>query len=147
MPLCALIGGARHLRLVSWSPGMPSPGTQGAPQVGAGRDPSASDLSGRVCPHYHAAVELIGRRWSGAILCALTDGPLRFAEIAGAVPGMSDRLLSQRLKELEHEGMVERTVEDGTPVRVSYSLTRKGAALEPVIRELRSWARHWHSTA
>lgn len=100
-----------------------------------------------VCPHYHAAVELIGRRWSGAILCALTGGPLRFAELAAVVPGVSDRLLSQRLKEFEAEGLVERSVEDGTPVRVTYRLTRKGAALEPAISELRSWARAWHATA
>ncbi len=102
------------------------------------------DNSELVCPHYHAAVELIGRRWSGAIICALTEGPLRFAEIATAVPKMSDRLLSQRLKELESEGLVERSVQDGTPVRVSYALTRKGEALEPTITELRSWARRWH---
>jgi DNA-binding HxlR family transcriptional regulator len=107
-------------------------------------DAAASE---RVCPHFHAAVELIGRRWSGAILCALTEGPLRFAEIAASVPGMSDRLLSQRLKELESEGVLERTVEPGTPVRVTYTLTRKGAALEPAIAELRTWARSWHKTA
>jgi DNA-binding HxlR family transcriptional regulator len=89
-------------------------------------------------------VELIGRRWSGAILYALTDGPRRFAELRGAVPGMSDRLLSARLKELEEAGLVERTVEEGTPVRVTYGLTAKGQSLEPVIGELRDWARRWH---
>jgi DNA-binding HxlR family transcriptional regulator len=99
----------------------------------------------RVDPQFHAAIELIGRRWSGAILFALGDGPMRFAEIAAAVPRMSDRLLSQRLKELESEGLVDRSVEPGTPVRVTYSLTRKGSALGPAISELRSWARSWHS--
>jgi DNA-binding HxlR family transcriptional regulator len=99
----------------------------------------------RVCPSFHAAIELIGRRWSGAIVAALTPGPMRFAELAAAVPGLSDRLLSQRLKELESEGVVERSVEDGTPVHVSYSLTRKGRALEPAIAELRSWAQRWHA--
>ena len=98
----------------------------------------------RVCPHYHHAVELIGRRWSGAILAALAEGPMRFAELAASVPGMSDRLLSERLKELEQEGIVVRDVEAGTPVRVRYSLTEKGRELKPAIKALQSWARSWH---
>jgi len=97
-----------------------------------------------VCPHYHGAVELIGRRWSGAILYALTDGPLRFAELTQSVPGMSDRLLSARLKELEEAGLVERTVRDDPPGRVTYALSRKGESLEPVMGGLRDWARRWH---
>jgi len=89
-------------------------------------------------------VELIGRRWAGAILYALTAGPLRFAELKEAVPGMSDRLLSRRLKELESAGMVEREVEPGSRVRVRYELTEKGHSLEPVIGDLREWAQRWH---
>jgi len=96
-----------------------------------------------VCPHFHAAIELIGKRWTGAIVCALTERPLRFGELAKAVPGLSDRLLSQRLRELEEEGLVEREVEPGTPVRVTYSLSGKGAELGPAISELRLWARRW----
>jgi len=99
-----------------------------------------------VCPHFHAAIELIGKRWTGAIISALTEGPLRFGELARAVPGLSDRLLSQRLRELEDEGLVEREVEPGTPVRVSYSLTEKGADLEPAIGELKQWAKRWKRT-
>lgn len=99
-----------------------------------------------VCPHFHAAIELIGKRWTGAIVSALTEGPLRFAELARAVPGLSDRLLSQRLRELEEEGLVERDVQAGTPVRVTYSLTEKGAELRPAMQELKAWATRWHST-
>lgn len=99
-----------------------------------------------VCPHFHAAIELIGKRWTGAILSALTERPLRYGELAKAVPGLSDRLLSQRLRELEEEGLVERLVEAGAPVRVTYSLTEKGAELRPAISELRQWARRWHKT-
>jgi DNA-binding HxlR family transcriptional regulator len=96
------------------------------------------------CPLYHQAVELIGRRWTGAIVAVLLDhGPLRFSEIAQAVPELSDRLLSERMKELEARGVVERHVEPEPPVRVSYELTPMGRELQPVVRELQSWARHW----
>ncbi len=105
----------------------------------------APGAPGSVCPHFHAAIELIGKRWSGAILCTLTERPMRFRELARAVPGLSDRLLSQRLRELEDEGLVRREVEAGTPVRVTYSLTEMGRELDPSIRELRTWARRWRS--
>ena len=94
-----------------------------------------------VCPHFHHAIELIGKRWTGAIVCALTERPMRYAELGKAVPGLSDRLLSQRLRELEDEGLVERQVEAGTPVRVIYSLTVVGQGLDPVLNELKVWAR------
>jgi DNA-binding HxlR family transcriptional regulator len=96
-----------------------------------------------VCPHFHAAIELIGKRWTGAIVCALTERPLRFAELAKAVPGLSDRLLSRRLRELEGEGLVKREVEPGSPVHVTYSLTEAGVDLGPAIDELGNWARRW----
>ena len=96
-----------------------------------------------VCPHFHHAIELIGKRWTGAIVVALSEGPMRYADIGKAVPGLSDRLLSQRLRELEDEGLVERVVESGTPVRVTYSLTEAGQQLDPVLTELKSWARRW----
>jgi DNA-binding HxlR family transcriptional regulator len=101
------------------------------------------EAQGAVCPHFHHAIELIGKRWTGAIVCALTEGPMRYAELGKAVPGLSDRLLSQRLRELEGEGLVERQVEAGTPVRVVYSLTEAGKQLDPVLSELKSWARRW----
>jgi DNA-binding HxlR family transcriptional regulator len=100
-----------------------------------------------VCPDFHEAIELIGRRWTGAIVCALTERPMRFGELGKVVPGLSDRLLSQRLRELEDEGLVEREVEAGTPVRVTYSLTPMGEALGPAIRELKSWAKRWKQTS
>src|SRR6187551_1527472 len=101
---------------------------------------------GAVCPHFHHAIELIGKRWTGAIVCALTERPMRYAELRKAVPGLSDRLLSQRLRELEEEGLVERQVEAGTPVRVIYSLTEAGQELDPVLSELQTWARRWKKT-
>jgi len=101
------------------------------------------ESKGAVCPHFHHAIELIGKRWTGAIVVALTEGPMRYADIGKAVPGLSDRLLSQRLRELEDEGLVERQVEAGAPVRVTYSLTEAGQQLDPVLSELKSWARRW----
>jgi DNA-binding HxlR family transcriptional regulator len=95
------------------------------------------------CRLYHRAVELVGKRWTGAILLVLLDGPLRFSEIRQLVPDLSDRLLSERLKELEGEDIVERRVLDGSPVRVEYGLTGKGMALEPAVRALKSWAKDW----
>jgi DNA-binding HxlR family transcriptional regulator len=95
------------------------------------------------CSAYHQAVELIGKRWTGAILFVLMDGPLRFSEVKTLVPDLSDRLLSERMKELEAEGIVERRVIDDMPVRVEYTLTPKGQALEPAVRSLKVWARSW----
>ncbi len=96
------------------------------------------------CPYYHRAVELIGRRWTGAIISVLIQRqPLRFGEIAEAVPELSDRLLSERMKELERHGVVVRTERAGRPARVEYALTEMGRDLEPAVRELERWARHW----
>jgi DNA-binding HxlR family transcriptional regulator len=95
------------------------------------------------CPLYHEAVELVGRRWTGAILRVLMDGPLRFSEVSAAVPELSDRLLSERMKELEARGMVERTVIPGPPLRVEYALSRMGRELEPALSELQRWANRW----
>ena len=87
---------------------------------------------------------MIGRRWTGAIVEVLMQsGSLRFSEIAQAVPELSDRLLSERMKELEARGVVERTVLAGPPVHVEYRLTEMGRALQPALNELRDWARHW----
>ncbi|HEY6399165.1 MAG TPA: helix-turn-helix domain-containing protein [Solirubrobacteraceae bacterium] len=95
------------------------------------------------CPLYHEAVELVGRRWTGAILRVLMDGPLRFSEIAQAVPELSDRLLSERMKQLEARGIVSRRVLSGPPVRVEYSLSRMGRELHPALSELERWATRW----
>jgi len=105
------------------------------------------EATGAVCPHFHHAIELIGKRWTGAIVIALTERSMRYGELGKAIPGLSDRLLSQRLRELEEEGLVERQVEAGAPVRVIYSLTEAGQQLDPVLSELKSWARRWKKAA
>jgi DNA-binding HxlR family transcriptional regulator len=95
------------------------------------------------CPFYHEAVELVGRRWTGAILSVLMERPMRFSEVVQAVPELSDRLLSERMKELEGRGIVERTVHPGPPVRVEYSLSKMGRELGPALTELQDWAQRW----
>jgi len=101
-------------------------------------------VDSKVCARFHHAVELIGRRWSGAIISVmLGHGPQGFNELLGSIPGLSDRLLSERLRELESEGLVRRTVIPGPPVRVSYELTQAGKSLEPVIESLGRWAERW----
>src|SRR3954469_1432965 len=95
------------------------------------------------CPAFYHAIVLIGRRWTGAILRAMLSGEARFSDIASVVPGLSDRLLSERLKELEAEGIVMRTVVASTPVRVDYALTEKGQALSEVIAAVSTWAEQW----
>ena len=95
------------------------------------------------CPRFHYAVELVGKRWSGAILRAMLAGVVRFSDLAGAVPGLSDRLLSERLRELEAAGIIVRQVYPETPVRIEYRLTDMGRALEPAITALAHWAETW----
>ena len=96
-----------------------------------------------LCAKFHKAVELIGRRWSGAVIQLLLRGPARFAELRHSIPDISDRMLSERLRELEEEGIVARTVIPETPVRVEYSLTAKGRALEPALGAIGKWAERW----
>lgn len=103
-----------------------------------------AETDSQVCPHFHGAVELIGKRWTGAILYTLTGGAQRFAELKSGVPGMSDRLLSTRLKELEGAGLVDRRVHSSTPVKVTYELTDKGLSLTPIMESLSEWASEWH---
>jgi DNA-binding HxlR family transcriptional regulator len=95
------------------------------------------------CPRYHHAVELVGRRWTGAIIRVLLRGRARYHALRDAIPDISDRMLSERLRELEQEGVLERVVVPETPVRVEYELTDKGRALEPVVRSIAAWAERW----
>ncbi len=113
----------------------------GRAQAGDGIGEPGTD--GCCCPLYHEAIELVGRRWTGAILRVLMERPMRFSEIGQAVPELSDRLLSARMKELEARGIVNRTVHDGPPIRVEYALSEMGRELGPALTELQEWARRW----
>ena len=96
------------------------------------------------CPRFQYAIELLGRRWVGAILRVLGNGTRRFNEIGTAVPGLSDRLLSERLRELETAGLVSRDVDPHErPPRITYTLTDAGRSLEDVIEAIGAWAERW----
>ena|ERR1700730_7468354 len=99
--------------------------------------------TGSICPRYEHAIQLLGKRWTGLLLDALMEGPRRFCELTATVEGLSDRVLSDRLRELEVEGVVERIVYPQIPVRVEYKLTEKGLALKPVVEAIHEWAEKW----
>jgi len=96
-----------------------------------------------LCSRFHRSIELIGRRWTGAIVFLLLRAPCRFAALRDAIPAITDRMLSERLQELEQEGIVRRTVIPETPVRVEYALTKKGTALASAIDAMAAWAERW----
>jgi len=96
-----------------------------------------------LCPRFHRASELIGRRWTGAIIYVLLKSGCRFAMLREAIPDITDRMLSERLQELEQEGIVARTVVPEMPVRVEYELTKKGRALASAIESIADWADKW----
>ncbi|MGN7477869.1 winged helix-turn-helix transcriptional regulator [Solibacillus silvestris] len=95
-----------------------------------------------LCPRLSKAMELVGKRWTALIIYQLLEGPQRFNAIEAALP-ISGRLLSERLKELEKEGIVERKVYSEVPIRVEYNLTEKGHSLEQTVREIEKWAKNW----
>jgi DNA-binding HxlR family transcriptional regulator len=96
-----------------------------------------------LCTRFHHASELIGRRWNGAIIFVLLKSRCRFAALRHAIPDITDRMLCERLQELEQEGIIERTVVPETPVRVEYALTRKGRALAAAFDAIMEWAHKW----
>jgi DNA-binding HxlR family transcriptional regulator len=95
------------------------------------------------CPKYASLMDLLSRRWMGIVLRVLMSGPHRFSEILAAVPGLSDPLLTQRLRDLETKKILERHVLSSSPVRVVYELTEAGRDLERAVRVLSQWAEKW----
>jgi DNA-binding HxlR family transcriptional regulator len=116
---------------------MPNIQSEAAPRAA-----KAHEASG-YCPRFHHASELLGRRWTGAIIRELLGGSRRFNELLASIPGLSDRLLCERLRELEGARIVDRDVETGPPVKVSYALTKAGRELEPVLQAIAAWAERW----
>lgn len=100
-----------------------------------------------LCPRFHVAVELIGGRWTGAIISRLLGGRARYNELRAAIPEISDRMLSERLRALEGEGVLTRNVMPESPVRVEYELTTKGRALQESLDAIGKWATRWISAA
>ena len=98
---------------------------------------------GAVCQHCQRAAEILGRRWTTQVIRVLLAGPRRFGELRDAVPGISDHLLSERLKQLEDDGIVRRSVHDERPIRIDYALTEAGRGLETAIVALGEWAERY----
>ena len=96
-----------------------------------------------MCPKFENAFELLGKRWTGLIIRTLLSGKKRFTDIAEAIPKMSARMLTERFKELEKEGIVVRKVYPEVPVRIEYELTEKGAELQSAMDEIQKWAEKW----
>lgn len=105
------------------------------------------DEEGPVCEHFQRAAELMGKRWNPQIVLALLSGAARFTDLRAAVPGLSDHLLSERLKELEAAGIVTRTVTPTMPVKIAYGLTERGQDLDGVMQALAEWAERWATEA
>lgn len=97
----------------------------------------------QICPRFEKAISLLSQRWTGLIIYRLLSGPQRFCTLESGIKGISGRVLSERLKVLEGKGIVKRDVYPETPVRIEYSLSEKGHALEPVLRETEKWAQSW----
>jgi DNA-binding HxlR family transcriptional regulator len=96
-----------------------------------------------ICTRFHRAVELIGGRWTGAIIRTLLQGPTRYATVKTAIPDITDRMLSERLRSLETEDLVTRRVLPESPIRVEYELTEKGRSLQKALDEIGVWAERW----
>lgn len=107
----------------------------------------ATEPEAPVCQHFQRAAELLGKRWNTQIIRVLLSGASRFTDLRAAVPAISDTLLSDRLKELEGEGIITREVTPSTPVRIDYRLTEQGRDLGGVIEELSAWAERWAGAA
>ncbi|QQE75545.1 helix-turn-helix transcriptional regulator [Brevibacillus composti] len=97
----------------------------------------------QTCPKYEGAINILGKRWTGLIINVLLRGAVRFKDIREMVPQMSDKMLSERLKELEEQGILERKVYPEIPVRIEYQLTEKGEELRPVIESIHTWGQKW----
>jgi DNA-binding HxlR family transcriptional regulator len=97
----------------------------------------------KMCPKYESAAELLGKKWTGLIIRVLLGGPRRFKDIKEQIPEMSDKMLTDRMKELESAGILTRTVYPEMPVRIEYELTEKGRNLEEVILSIQSWGENW----
>lgn len=96
-----------------------------------------------LCPRFEAAFELLGKRWTGLIIRSLLGGPKRFSDIQEIIPNLSARMLTERFKELEEQGIILRTVYPEMPVRIEYQLTEKGKDLEKAMNEIQNWAEKW----
>jgi DNA-binding HxlR family transcriptional regulator len=96
-----------------------------------------------LCPKYEVAFDILGKKWTGLIIRSLLSGSKRFSDISEIIPNMSAKVLTERFKELEKEGILVRNVYPEIPVRIEYELTEKGKNLEAALDEIQKWAEKW----
>ncbi|MDN6193503.1 MAG: helix-turn-helix transcriptional regulator [Alkalibacterium sp.] len=102
-----------------------------------------SDQDKVICPKFEQTFSILGKKWTGLIIDVLLDGPRRFKDISQAIKGVSDRVLVERLKELEKENIVTRELDDSCDMKSGYCLTEKGKSLKNVMIEVQLWADQW----
>lgn len=98
-----------------------------------------------VCPKLEKAFQILGKKWNGLIIEVLLNGETHFSTISGSIPELSDRMLSARLRELEEMGIIERLIDTGYPIQVTYRLSKMGRELKPILDEVHNWADKWYS--
>ncbi|OJF95364.1 helix-turn-helix domain-containing protein [Alkalibacterium sp. 20] len=96
-----------------------------------------------ICPKFEQSFAILGKKWTGLIIDVLLDGPRRFKDLSQSISGVSDRVLVERLKELEKEGIVTKDLDDSCDMKSGYCLTEKGKALKNVMIEVQEWADQW----
>ena len=121
----------------------PIPRVDKGTEAGRGTIRGVDGDDGKVCEHFQRAAEILGRRWTPQVIQILLTGPKRFGELRNAIPGISDNLLSERLKQLEDDGIVRRSLHDERPIRIDYALTEAGRGLEVAIGALGEWAERY----
>lgn len=103
-------------------------------------EPNEQQMTEPSCDLYRSAIEFIGKRWTGIIVYQLFDGPKRYHELLNSIDGISDRLLTERLKDLEQEGLLVKHVIAESPKKVAYELTEPGYAFKEVFKSIMDWA-------
>lgn len=101
------------------------------------------DTNSIICPKYEHTFQILGKRWNGLIIEVLHQKDCRFSELAREIEELSDRVLTERLKELEHEGIVEKNMLCPDKIKFTYRLTEKGEALAKATDGLKEWAEKW----
>ena len=101
-------------------------------------------MSNELCPKVESSLNMLGKKWVGLIIYTLMSGPKKFSDMEKFIPGLSSRLLNERLKELEKLGVIKKTIYSESAIRIEYEITRKGLDLESTFKNIGEWADKWN---